>query len=116
MAKKKEPRAEPERNLTAGKKQAKRDSKGRFVKGSSGNAGGRTKLPDDLKQAFREASPMALETLKRVLLDEDAKDSDKIRAAEIVLDRAYGKPTQSVNVDTETPQRFVFVGMNDVKD
>ena len=105
---------------TAGKVQktpktdGNRDSKGRFTKGNSG--GGRPAMPDDLKKSFKEASPKALETLKRVLDDPGAKDSDKIRAAEIILDRAYGKPTQSVDLDAHSIPQVVFVGGDDVAD
>jgi hypothetical protein len=73
-----------------------------FVKGQSGNPNGRPKMPKDLKEAFKAASPKALEILKKILADPEAKDSDRLRAAEIILDRAYGKPAQSVDITTDT--------------
>lgn len=77
-------------------------STGRFVKGYGG--GGRKKLPEDLKQAFRDACPEALRTLVRILTDEGAKDSDRIRCAEIILDRGYGKPVQEIRTEDDAPQ------------
>lgn len=71
---------------------------GRFVKGNTG--GGRTQLPEELKTAFRAACPQALDVLKRILTNEGAKDSDRIRCAEIILDRGYGKPVQAVDLET----------------
>ena len=73
-----------------------------FVKGQSGNPNGRPKMPKDLKEAFKAASPKALEILKKILADPEAKDSDRLRAAEIILDRAYGKPAQAVDITTDT--------------
>ena len=83
------------------KKETGRDPvTGRFVKGYGG--GGRKKLPDDLKSAFRACGPDALAVLKRILLDEEAKHSDRIRCAEIILDRGFGKPVQAVDLETQT--------------
>lgn len=70
---------------------------GRFVKGYGG--GGRKALPEDLKEAFREVSWDALDVLKKILKDEDAKHSDRIKCAEIILDRGYGKPVQAVDLE-----------------
>lgn len=74
---------------------------GRFVKGNPSN-GGRPKLPEELKQAFRAAAPDALDVLVNILKDEDAKHSDRIKCAEIILDRGYGKPVQAVDLETTT--------------
>lgn len=80
------------------KKETGRDPvTGRFVKGYGG--GGRKKLPEDLKEAFRACGPDALDVLRRILLDEEAKHSDRIRCAEIILDRGYGKPVQAVDLE-----------------
>lgn len=87
-----------------------RDAQGRFQKGVSGNRGGRKRLPDDLKDALRAACPEALRVLVSVLEDEKARDADRLRAAEIILDRGYGKPTQAVDLNASDIPQVVFVG------
>lgn len=52
--------------------------------------GGRPKVPEDVRRAFRELTPLAVDTLKRVMMDED-HPSAAAKAAEVVLDRAWGK-------------------------
>ena len=93
--------------------QSGRDAKGKFVKGNKSN-GGRPKLPDDLKQAFKAAAPDALRVLVEIVNNRGAKDGDRIRAAEVILDRGYGKPTQAVELDGASIPQVVIVG--DVKD
>ena len=68
---------------------------GRFVKGNTG--GGRKPLPEDLKDAFQLSGREALETLLAVMRDKKARNADRIRAAEIILDRGYGKPKQALD-------------------
>jgi len=51
---------------------------------------GRPKVPEDVRRAFRELTPLAVDTLKRVMMDE-AHPGPAARAAEVVLDRAWGK-------------------------
>lgn len=81
----------------------RRDPKtGKFLPGN--RSGGRPKLPEELKEAFRAAAPDALDVLVRILKDEEAKHSDRIRCAEIILDRGYGKPVQAVDLETTTSE------------
>lgn len=98
---------------STGEKQVSRDNRGRFTKGNK--SGGRPKIPDDIKEMCKALTPKAIETAKTIMLDEEAKDADRLRAAEIILDRGYGKPAQSVNVETNDLPRFVFVGADNVK-
>ena len=69
-----------------------------FVKGQSGNPSGRPKilLPDgrSLKDLAREHTEDAVLTLLDVMKDASAPKKDRIAAAEAVLDRGWGKPTQ----------------------
>ncbi|MBO7668987.1 MAG: hypothetical protein J6S60_00220 [Oscillospiraceae bacterium] len=80
-----------------------RDAKGRFAPGNK-STGGRKALPEDLKMAFRAACPDALRVLVEIVNKEEAKDSDRIRAAEIILDRGYGKPVQAIRAEDDVPQ------------
>lgn len=72
---------------------------GRFLPGNK--SGGRPKMPEELKEAFKKASPKALKVLKSIMADPEAKDADRIRAAEAILDRGYGKPPVAVQVEAE---------------
>lgn len=93
----------------SGARDARRDpATGRFMKGYKG--GGRPRLPEELKEAFRAAAPEALRVLVQIVNDEDAKHGDRIRAAEVILDRGYGKPVQAVDVDASSIPQVVFVG------
>ena len=76
--------------------------KGRpFTKGQSGNPKGRPKLKQEERDALamiRSLAPEAADTLRSVLHSETAPPAAKIRAAEIILDRTYGKAEATVNV------------------
>ena len=63
----------------------------RFVKGNSGNAGGRPKDTHNIAALARSYSTEAIETL--VELMRNARD-DRVRgtAAQALLDRGFGKP------------------------
>lgn len=65
-----------------------------FVKGKSGNPGGRPKEEAEVVRLARENSVMALETLVRFAQSEDPKAA--IPAANSILDRALGRPKQAV--------------------
>ena len=65
-----------------------------FVKGKSGNPGGRPKELAEFRQLLREKK--AHKAL-RCLMDEiGTRGDDCVKAAEIVLAYAWGKPTQGV--------------------
>ena len=50
-----------------------RDDLGRWVPGTSGNAGGRPKPPDGLRTRLAELSPRALERLGKLLDSDDER-------------------------------------------
>ena len=68
-----------------------RDKTGRFIKGYSGNPGGRPKDEHNVIELARGYTTEALETL--VELMRDGKD-ERVRgtAAQALLDRGWGKP------------------------
>ncbi len=83
------------------KKNSNRDpATGRFLPGNSG--GGRKPLPEDLRDRFQTAGPEALDMLLAVMRDKKARAADRIRAAEIILDRGWGKPRQAVEIDSSS--------------
>lgn len=57
---------------------------------------GRPRTPEDVKRVFREMSPWAIKALFDIVSDEDSKKPERIKAAEVILDRAWGKAPQTV--------------------
>jgi hypothetical protein len=68
----------------------------KWVKGVSGNPGGRPKLELSIRELAQRHGMEALETLIHVM--RTGRRGEQIVAANAILDRAYGKPTQSVEM------------------
>jgi hypothetical protein len=68
----------------------------KWIKGMSGNPGGRPKLEVSIRELAQQNSMEALETLVQVM--RSGKPGERLVAANAILDRAYGKPTQSVEM------------------
>ncbi len=82
------------------KKALRRDERGRIVEGSL-NPTGRPKTPPDLVEAFRELTPRSVAVLDKAMADylEGTGDAaTAIRAAEVSLNRGWGKPTERLAV------------------
>lgn len=72
--------------------------KGRpFPKGISGNPGGRPKVLGEVQELARQKSPEAVNTLSNIMHDEKAPPAARVAAANALLDRGYGKPTQQIS-------------------
>jgi hypothetical protein len=72
--------------------------KGRpFLKGVSGNPGGRPKVLSDVQELARKKSPEAIIILASIMHDEKAPPAARVSAANALLDRGYGKPTQPIS-------------------
>jgi len=73
-----------------------------FVKGQSGNPGGRAKatLPDGrtLSDLAKEHTATAIEALVRII-DESESDAAVVSAATAVLDRGWGRPRQDMGIE-----------------
>jgi hypothetical protein len=76
-----------------------------FAKGVSGNPGGRKKVPENVGDIAREATPDAMQTLIKIMRSEKASFAVRAYCAEKVMDRAYGKPVQQTNVLVSSNQR-----------
>ena len=68
-----------------------------FQKGQSGNPGGRPKVLGDVQELARQRSPEAINTLVTIMQNEKAPPAAKVVAANSLLDRGYGKPTQPIS-------------------
>lgn len=81
-----------------------RKSDGTFGQGNPG--GGRPKMPDELKKAFQARTQDALNVLVEVMMEGD-KNSDRIKAADSILDRAWGKAVQAIDGSLNTGVRVI---------
>lgn len=69
-----------------------------FRKGQSGNPGG---IPKDLREVIllaRSHTAVAIEALVRVASDAAAPSAAQVSAAEAILNRAWGKPKDTVEL------------------
>ena len=73
-----------------------------FVKGQSGNPGGRPRVVAEVRELARAHAPEAITELVR-LTKEAKSDTARIAAIKELLDRAYGKATQLVTVENDEP-------------
>jgi hypothetical protein len=71
---------------------------GKFGPGNKANPGGRPKTPQEVKDAFRAHTHEAKDVLVEVMRDKGAKPSERTKAAEVILNRAWGTPEQAVSV------------------
>ncbi len=71
----------------------------RWQPGQSGNPSGRPKLPPDVRAAAQAHTIEAIATLYDVMKN-SSRDNDRVSAATALLDRAHGKPAQSLDVTT----------------
>jgi hypothetical protein len=67
-----------------------------FAKGQSGNPGGRPKALVEVQEAARSHTLTALATLARIADDKTAPPAAQVAAANALLDRAWGRPSQPV--------------------
>lgn len=98
----------PANRDTAGKK-----NKTSFKPGQSGNPFGRPKIPDEFKELAKKYSVAALRKVIAIMEDGEADNRDQLRASEIVMDRAWGKSQQSIDVVATT---VIFNGEKDLED
>ena len=87
--------------------------RGQFKKGVSGNPGGRRAAPEKVKLMLKAATVPAVELLIDTVNDEHAKIELRVRCAEIILDRALGKPTIPIETDIK---RVVFTGESEINE
>ena len=66
-----------------------------FPKGQSGNPGGRPKIEREIVDLARSHSMEAIETLVRIM--RSGKPAEALAASNAILDRAFGRPKQTVD-------------------
>ena len=68
-----------------------------FEKGKSGNPGGRPKVVGEVQALARELTTEAVETLRDIMRDKKAPHAARGFAANSILDRCYGRPSQTIS-------------------
>lgn len=76
-------------------KDTPRNDGGRWAKGQSGNPAGRPRQDAQVRELARAHTEKSLETLAHIR-DESKNDLARVRAAESLLNRAWGQPTAYV--------------------
>ena len=67
--------------------------------GQSGNPGGRPKEVGHVRELARQWTEQAIQTLADIMQDPSQPARARVAAAESLLDRGYGKPTQPIAGD-----------------
>jgi hypothetical protein len=95
--------AEPHSTQNLAKKPGKKrgPTKTSWKKGQSGNPGGRKKDVGHIQMLAREFTEAALATLVEVMENCQELGASRVRAAECVLDRGWGRPTSTVALTGE---------------
>ena len=73
-----------------------RNANGRWANGNSGNPNG---MRNAFPEWFRDRGPDALKHILNVMDDDGADPDLRLRCAEKIVERVYGKVKQSVEVD-----------------
>ena len=78
----------------------------KFVKGQSGNPGGRPGGVGEIREIAREHTEPAIGILVAVMNDADASPSSRVAAATASLDRGWGRPAQTIDARINSHQSF----------
>ena len=72
-----------------------------FKPGQSGNPGGRPKMLAEVHELARQHTRAMIELLVSIAENPDAPTAARVAAAQVILDRAWGRPMQSVDLGTD---------------
>ena len=78
----------------------------KFVKGQSGNPGGRPGGVGEIREIAREHTEPAIQILVAIMNDADASPSSRVAAATALLDRGWGRPAQTIDAKINSYQSF----------
>ena len=81
-----------------------------FEKGKSGNPGGRPKMDDETKTILKAAAPDAARLMVEMMNDPKIQPKLRMQAAEVVMDRVYGKATQPIEGNMDNHIEIVMGG------
>jgi hypothetical protein len=73
-----------------------------FKPGQSGNPSGKPKALQDVIALARSHTPVAIGRLARIVHDDEAPPAVQVTAAIALLDRGWGRPTQTIEATTNS--------------
>ena len=79
-----------------------------FKKGQSGNPGGRPKIANEVRELARVHTVAAINKLAKIMNSKKSTDRDALAAANSLLARGYGKPTQDVMFAKQSTLAQIF--------
>lgn len=79
-------------------------------KGECRNPNGRPKIPEDARTMLKAATPAAVKLLVDTLNNPMEKTETRVKCAETVLDRVYGKANQPIDLGGEIPKIEIVLG------
>lgn len=81
-----------------------------FEKGKSGNISGRPKADPSVIARLRELTPMAVEKLATIAMDD--KHKQQFAAVESILNRVLGMPKQPIGLEDDTDSGNIASGLS----
>lgn len=94
------------RNPRAGRNGREPPVEKRWKKGQSGNPGGRPKKKIDSEKTAQEHAEEAIAALVEVMTNPKAAAVARVSAAQAILDRGFGRPTQAIKAEHSLSSEF----------
>lgn len=79
----------------------------KWGKGQSGNPGGRAKEFGHVKELAKQFTEMAINTLAEIARDTGAKETARVAASEALLNRAWGRPEQAIELGGKDGEKLI---------
>jgi inosine/xanthosine triphosphate pyrophosphatase family protein len=76
---------------------SQRDDSGQFVKGISGNPGGRPKDADQVRALCRDYTIESIQMIVEIMRNPKAQSKSRFACAKELLDRGWGKPKETID-------------------